>query len=57
MKHIYKCLDCNRYTMKEKCHCSHKTVLARPVKYSAEDRFAPYRRKAKIDDYMNRGLL
>ncbi|MBI4143320.1 ribosome biogenesis protein [Candidatus Woesearchaeota archaeon] len=57
MRHIYKCVKCGKYTMKETCDCGHKTMLARPVKYSSDDKFSSYRRKAKIDDYRNRGLL
>lgn len=57
MKHVYKCLNCDKYTMKETCDCNRKTMLARPVRYSDEDKFASYKRRAKIEDYKNRGLL
>lgn len=43
--------------MKEICNCGDKAVIARPLKYSADDRLAPYRRKAKIQEYAARGLL
>ena len=57
MRHIFKCSKCNKYTMKENCDCGSKAIAARPLKYSADDRLAAYRRKAKIDDYKHRGLL
>lgn len=57
MKHIYKCLKCNKHTMKEICNCGNKTMMAKPVRYSSEDKFSSYRRKAKIEDYKKRGLL
>ncbi|MBI2660512.1 ribosome biogenesis protein [Candidatus Woesearchaeota archaeon] len=57
MRHIYKCVKCSKYTMKEICSCNTKTILARPIKFSLEDKFSSYRRKAKIGDYGKRGLL
>jgi len=57
MKHIYKCLKCNKHTMREICNCGNKTMMAKPVRYSSEDKFSSYRRKAKIEDYKKRGLL
>ena len=57
MKHIFKCVKCNKYTMKEVCKCGNKTLLAKPLKYSPDDRFIAYRRKAKTDEYARRGLL
>ena len=57
MKHIFKCINCSKYTMKEACDCGSKTILAKPVKYSIDDKFASYRRKAKMDDYRKRDLL
>lgn len=43
--------------MKEVCDCSHKTLPAKPMKYSVDDKFASYRRKAKIGDYAKMGLI
>lgn len=57
MRHIFKCSKCNKYTMKESCDCGGKGIVARPLKYSADDRLAAYRRKAKIEDYRQRGLI
>ena len=57
MRHILKCANCNKYTMKETCDCGNKTLIAKPLKYSPNDRFSAYRRKAKINEYAERGLL
>ena len=57
MRHIYKCSSCSRYTIKETCGCGSKTLPAKPIKYSPEDRLGHYRRKAKADFYRHRGLL
>jgi len=46
MKHIMKCAACNSYTMKDE-HCGKKTVSVKPPKYSPQDRWAEWRRKAK----------
>lgn len=57
MRHIFKCSKCSKYTMKESCDCGGNGIAARPLKYSADDRLAVYRRKAKAEDYRQRGLL
>lgn len=57
MRHIYKCSSCNKYTMKEVCACGNGTLLARPLKYTPDDRMAIYRRKAKLEEYGRRGLI
>ena len=57
MNHIFKCVNCNKYTMKETCNCGNKTLLAKPVKYIVDDKFVSYKRMAKIEDYKKRGLL
>lgn len=46
MKHIMKCPVCGTYTMKEE-HCGQKTLNPKPPKYSPEDKYGGYRRKAK----------
>ncbi len=43
--------------MKEVCACGTKALIPRPMKYSPDDKFVSYRRKAKIDDYRKMGLL
>ena len=47
MKHILKCEKCGRYTMKEQCSCSGKALNPKPAKFSPDDKYAHYRRKAK----------
>ncbi|MBI2652190.1 ribosome biogenesis protein [Candidatus Woesearchaeota archaeon] len=57
MRHIFKCVNCNNYTMKEICECGNKSLLSRHMKYSPDDKFGSYRRKAKLNEYLKRGLL
>ena len=57
MKHIFKCNNCSKYTMKETCDCGNRTLLARLMKYTPDDKFSSYRRKAKLGEYAKRGLL
>lgn len=48
MKHIYKCENCNTYTLKLSCpYCGSPTKNPKPGKFSPEDKFGGYRRKAK----------
>lgn len=46
-KHILKCTSCGNYTLKEKCKCGSKAMTPKPAKFSIEDKYASYRRKAK----------
>jgi len=46
MKHIMKCVVCNSYTMQLEHH-GQKTIEAKPAKYSPEDKYGEWRRKAK----------
>ena len=57
MKSILKCGSCGKYTMKEACSCSGKAITPKPGKFSPEDKYAQYRRKAKIDDFKKRDLI
>lgn len=57
MRHILKCPECGKYTMNETCSCGSKTSAAKPLKFSLEDKFSGYRRKAKLEDYGKRGLI
>ncbi|MBW2973055.1 hypothetical protein KY346_01530 [Candidatus Woesearchaeota archaeon] len=47
IKHILKCNKCEAYTMKESCKCGGKATTIVPAKYSPQDKYAEYRRKAK----------
>ncbi|MFH0835863.1 MAG: nucleolar RNA-binding Nop10p family protein [Candidatus Micrarchaeota archaeon] len=45
---MQRCLKCGAYTLKEKCSkCSCNTANPHPAKYSHDDKYAAYRRKAK----------
>jgi len=58
MKHIFKCSNCGKFTMKEKCSkCEVKTINPKPAKFSVDDRMAKYRREAKKDKLGKEGLL
>ncbi|MBI2657439.1 ribosome biogenesis protein [Candidatus Woesearchaeota archaeon] len=57
MKHIFICVKCGKYTMKEKCSCGNETLMPRPLKYTPDDRLSAYRRKAKHEEYLKRGLI
>ena len=57
MKHILKCAKCGKYTMKEVCSCGNNTLVAKPLKYSPDDKFGSYKRKAKLNEYAERGLI
>jgi H/ACA ribonucleoprotein complex subunit 3 len=58
MKHILKCLSCSNYTMQEKCpSCGGDAVNPKPAKYSPEDAYSDYRRKAKKETMLKKGLL
>ncbi|MBU0981002.1 MAG: RNA-protein complex protein Nop10 [Nanoarchaeota archaeon] len=54
---LLKCKSCDRYTMKEECPCGGKAVLPQPPKYSPQDKYARYRRMAKMEDRSERGLI
>lgn len=57
MRHIFQCGKCGVYTMKEDCGCGGKALNPKPPKYSPDDRFADYRRKAKRGMLVEAGLL
>ena len=45
---ILICPKCKDYTLKKTClNCNEKTINSKPAKYSPEDKFGKYRRKAK----------
>ncbi len=57
MKHILKCSECAQYTMNEAHSCGGKAFLAKPPKYSPEDKYGHYRRKVKKQETIKKGLL
>lgn len=44
---LRKCPRCKTYTLKEVCKCGEKTASPHPPKFSPEDKYGAYRRKAK----------
>jgi len=48
MRSILKCENCGKYTMKDVCACGSKSLTPKPAKFSIEDKYGSYRRKAKI---------
>tara|TARA_Y100000294_G_C8564169_1_gene340171 strand:- start:1182 stop:1355 length:174 start_codon:yes stop_codon:yes gene_type:complete len=57
MRSILKCEDCGKYTIKEVCVCGGKALTPRPAKFGVEDKYASYRRKAKMSIFKEEGLL
>jgi H/ACA ribonucleoprotein complex subunit 3 len=51
MMKIKQCPSCKTYTMQKNCpKCQAATNIAKPPKYSPEDRYGSYRRKAKDEE-------
>ncbi len=57
MKHILKCTVCAKYTLNEKCTCGGLAAMPKPAKFSPEDNYGGYRRKAKQETFKERDLL
>jgi len=57
MKHILKCKSCKKYTLSDKCECSGEAVTPIPPKYSPEDKYGEYRRRAKKESLEEKGLI
>jgi len=57
MNRILKCQKCGSYTMKGLCKCGGTAVQAKPPKYSPDDAYACYRRKAKFSEFKEKGLI
>lgn len=48
---LRKCEKCKRYTLKERCPvCGAQTISAHPPKFSPEDKYGKWRRKAKFGE-------
>jgi len=57
-KSILKCASCGIYTMKGVCPaCGKEAKNPKPPKFSIEDKYADYRRKAKADIFAREGLI
>ena len=51
MEKLKKCARCDLYTMKDNCpKCGETTRTAHPPKFSPEDRYGAYRRRAKFGE-------
>lgn len=58
MKHILRCSQCGQYTMQENCpKCRAITENSKPAKYSPDDLYGDYRRKAKEEMLKEKGLI
>jgi H/ACA ribonucleoprotein complex subunit 3 len=57
MKSIMKCPSCEKYTMKDLCSCGCKVTTPKPAKFSVEDKYGNYRRKAKLETFRKEGLI
>lgn len=52
------CEKCNQYMLQETCpRCNVKTGNPNPPKYSVEDKYASYRRKAKEEQRISQNLI
>jgi H/ACA ribonucleoprotein complex subunit 3 len=45
--HLLKCPSCGSYALSVDCSCGGKRVSPNPPKYSPEDKYGQYRRRAK----------
>jgi len=43
--------------MSDTCECGGKALTPKPAKFSIEDKYAEYRRKAKLEIFKSEGLL
>lgn len=57
MQGIQYCAVCKKHTLKETCDCTMKTAPVFPAKYSPQDKYAAYRRKAKEAERKAAGTL
>ncbi|MFH2021175.1 MAG: nucleolar RNA-binding Nop10p family protein [archaeon] len=57
MKHILKCQTCGKYTMEKDCECGGAAIENKPPKYSPEDKYGEYRRRAKEEERKKEGII
>ncbi|MFQ5474451.1 MAG: nucleolar RNA-binding Nop10p family protein [Candidatus Nanoarchaeia archaeon] len=57
MQAILKCKQCGQYTLHQKCSCGGEAISPIPAKYSPEDPYGIYRRKARRVQLEKEGLL
>lgn len=57
-EHIHKCNSCEKYTLEKKCPvCNQETILAKPPKFSPDDKYAELRRRAKKEELEKSGKI
>ena len=55
---ILYCISCSTYTMEKECpKCNTSTITKKPEKYSTDDKYGEYRRKAKEKERKQEGLI
>ncbi|MCC7574078.1 RNA-protein complex protein Nop10 [Candidatus Woesearchaeota archaeon] len=47
--HILKCVVCGNYCLDNVCSCGAKTERVVPPRFSPDDKYAKYRRQAKLE--------
>ena len=57
MRIILKCGNCGKYTMNKICKCGGEALTPKPAKFSIEDKYGSYRRKAKIKIFRKEGFI
>lgn len=57
MHDIKYCPACRKHTLKDVCDCTLPTAPVFPARYSPQDRYASYRRKAKEAERKAAGVL
>jgi len=58
VNHIMICPKCKHYTLEKFCpYCNVETVPPKPAKFSIEDHYGKYRRKAKEEKLRSDGLI
>lgn len=57
MRRILRCGECGKYTMKDVCACGGKALTPRPAKFSIDDKYGAYRRKAKFNFFKKERLI
>ncbi|MDR0523219.1 MAG: RNA-protein complex protein Nop10 [Candidatus Methanoplasma sp.] len=56
MNRMRRCCSCSRYTLGEACPlCGSRAVEPAPAKFSPEDRYGEYRRKAVLEEHGENG--
>ena len=57
MTEILFCDRCNKHMIREICSCGNKAFSPLPQKFSPDDNYGQYRRKAKEEERKDKGLV